>query len=286
MFKLPYVARINLAICGIRRSGNHAIRKWIEGCCTNDEQLIERELNCRWWKKLHGSEIWPSWRLRDRMHDLGQPAELVVRGYEEISPERFSLHRKNGFIKIHQAHLAALDALVYRSRVAPVFHQRYATVFIIRNPYNAIASYIRNWADNKEMVARERKERTPEQAARIAANLWVSYAKEFTGETCYVPDATWVEYDRWFVDLEYRRSVSKRLGVPFSDRNLLQVGGTGGGSSFDGTKYNGNAQKMKVLERWQAMLDREAFTSIFRINEELRRLASALFGPPPWESHR
>lgn len=64
-------------------------------------------------------------------------------------------------------------------------------------------------------------------------------------------------FDEWFSNKIYRENISFRLGLPFSDDGLNIVSKFGNGSSFDILKYNGNAQEMKVLDRWKQLSGKE-----------------------------
>src|SRR5690606_16318203 len=89
---------------------------------------------------------------------------------------------------------------------------------------------------------------TPATAARI----WKQHAREFCGRRRYLPAGRIaLSYNRWVTDRDYRRQIAGELGLQFTDAGFEEVSATGGGSSFDGVKYNGRASGMKVLERWK-----------------------------------
>jgi len=64
-------------------------------------------------------------------------------------------------------------------------------------------------------------------------------------------------FNKWFASKEYRKSLYQQiqhmldLPYPFVDAGRQEILGVGGGSSFDGTSYHRNADKMKVLERYK-----------------------------------
>jgi len=66
-----------------------------------------------------------------------------------------------------------------------------------------------------------------------------------------------VFYDKWFVNIEYRKQISKKLGLVFTDNKLNFIWSVG--SSFN-PSFNkrmdylqGRAQKMKVLDRYKVL---------------------------------
>lgn len=80
---------------------------------------------------------------------------------------------------------------------------------------------------------------------------WLNIAKEFKGETNYVPGFVKVYYDQFFVDETYRRDICSQINGVYNENELNVVARAGGGSSFDQTTYDGRASDMKVLERYK-----------------------------------
>ena len=74
-----------------------------------------------------------------------------------------------------------------------------------------------------------------------------------------------------------RKEISKKLGLEFVDDGFQMVPSHGGGSSFDGTTKDNNAETMKVLQRWKQFRGTEKFEEIFE-NEELVSLSRGIFG--------
>lgn len=115
-----------------------------------------------------------------------------------------------------------------------------------------------------------------------AREQWKAYAHEFLGETNYLPDRVSVSYNDWFSSTEYRRSLSNRLQVKFNDKGLQLVARHGPNGwneleSFDGLKYDGAAQQMKVLERWRNYQDDPFFHELV-LDPELLDLSVRIFG--------
>lgn len=65
------------------------------------------------------------------------------------------------------------------------------------------------------------------------------------------------------------------MGLEFSDKNLNMI--TNVGSSFDGTKYDGHAQDMLVLERYKAVIDEKEYLIFFEEHPELEKIALDVF---------
>ena len=86
-----------------------------------------------------------------------------------------------------------------------------------------------------------------------------------------------INFNAWFVSQDYRKNLSKSLGLKFNDKGLNIVPETGEGSSFDHRKFDGKAQKMKILDRWKVLKDKSGFRSLFR-DPEIWKLSEKIFG--------
>jgi len=115
-------------------------------------------------------------------------------------------------------------------------------------------------------------------AANARLALWKEYAKEFLGFTNYLSNNKLViNFNKWVVDKEYRRTLAKKLGLNFNDHSMSSVSEYGKGSSFDGLKFHGQADRMKVLERWKEFESDKFYKSIFHDDEALS-LSKEIFG--------
>ena len=148
-------------------------------------------------------------------------------------------------------------------------------VLILRDAFNFFASRLKRhyseWGkENMKLIS-------------DAVGLWKSYAEEYLGVTNYFPDKVLISYNRWVEDRLYRIELSEQIGVPFSDKGKDEVAKyTPGreGASFDDLKYDGNASKMKVLERWKYFVENDLYRSIFK-DRELVELSDRIFGEIP-----
>lgn len=139
------------------------------------------------------------------------------------------------------------------------------TLVLLRDPYNWIASRIKAWG------AREQYGGT---SILSEVALWKQQAREFLGETEYLPkDTLFVSYVEWFRSADYRRGISEKLGLSFTDKNL-GINMRLGGSSFD--SIDSDPQTLNVLGRWKNFLQHKGYLSLF--DRELLDLADRIFG--------
>ncbi len=140
-------------------------------------------------------------------------------------------------------------------------------ILVVRDPFNWLASWmksVRGWR-GRDM-----------KAFRNDVRKYKLHAYEAMGLTDQLPDAKVVLYDKWFQDAEYRRELAERLGMPTSENGLLRVATEGGGSTFDGHKFEGRAQEMKVLTRWEHLKNDKEYCDL--LDAEMKDIAEKLFG--------
>ena len=108
-------------------------------------------------------------------------------------------------------------------------------------------------------------------------NLWKNYAKEYLGETNFLPHKKIkINFNQWFSSSQYRKLLADRLRLDFTDRGLEAVRHSSW-SSFDGSKFDGKAQEMQVLQRWKDFSDHISYKNIF-CDKELLDLSERIFG--------
>lgn len=230
-----------LRVIGLSRSGNHAIINWI----LNQAQGRTCFLNC-----VEGKT---NPFVSARPLASGLP-------YEANYPE-FDWERECCGDFLHK------DLLVYSYEDSflghtchPLFEQHHdrwmgpsrqrMDILILRDPFNLFAS--------------RRRAELSSVSTLTAIRIWKQHAREALGERHYLNTPNlWIYYNRWVTDRAYRQQIATRLGLRFSDATIDTVHSTGGGSSFDGVRYNGAARQMKVLERWKVYQHDPAYVRIF-----------------------
>ena len=225
-------------ISGLRRSGNHAIINWLFHQCGNLSFL---------------NNIGPHQevkRLRYKKFKLGSKPNRLMVSYED-KPSNESVFKKN------------------ESRFGS--SQKVYTLLILRDPFNLIASRIA-W---KDAQGKEFREDVTHRKHIIA--LWKEHAKAFI-EILENPRETSlaINYNQWFQDLDYRKSISRKLGLEFSDGGKEWVTPYGHGSSFDGTKMHDKGSELQVLNRYKKLLSDPIFKECL-LDMELNELAAQIF---------
>jgi hypothetical protein len=141
-------------------------------------------------------------------------------------------------------------------------------ILILRDPFNLFASRLRA---GKDLTL---------TSVATAVRIWKQHAREFNGQSRHLTQSpVLINYNRWVTEPPYRQQLATQLGLNFTDATINNVHKTAGGSSFDGSRYDGHASRMKVLERWKFYQDDPTYRQI--LHPELIAYGTRLFAPLP-----
>lgn len=245
-----------IQVCGLSRSGNHAIIDWILRQCPGRTLF----LNCAEGKTNPFLTCRP---LAD-----GRPWRASWQGFDAAAEAAGALSRKDVLVHSYEdsflRHAFSADLDARREAWIGPSRRRHAVV-ILRDPFNLFASRRAMGADLPRATA---------------LRLWKQHARAALGRKGPLKQAPLVIlYNRWAADRRYRQEIARHLGLAFSDAGIDRVAACNGGSSFDGLRYDGQAAGMPVSERWRAYADDPEYLSLF--DDETVALSTRLFGPPP-----
>jgi hypothetical protein len=249
--------QLELRVCGIQRSGNHAIISWIL------EQFKGKPV-CFLNNVKHGDHdpyVVAPQRRAYGMDDVPQeewretPKALLVFSYEDdakrLKPGATSL--------LESAFSPEFEAK--RERYLGSSAKR-LDVIILRDPANNFASRLKKLDKLTGVKDLPTIVRFWKELARAALAV-----EERRDRNTLI-----VRYNSWFSDKRYRQELSARLGGTFSDASLRQVSAIGGGSSFDKTERSADLAPTDVFRYWRKLLKPATYT---RIPSYVRRLRGA-----------
>ena len=262
-------------ILGLRRSGNHAITNWIgkqvkgNSAFINHVRPLENPYRDQYESQLVLGRKLPEgdWKYKDidwwKQEKEGDFSfkDCLIYSYED---QEIGKVADKSFERKHDLYLGKSEARF--------------DVIVMRDPFNLFASRLktkpREHGPNFSMLeVYSRQYSLPE--------LWVSYAKECLGETSFLMNQKiFVNYNRWFVDEDYREQLSTQLSIDFSDDGFNDISISGRGSSFDGVKHAGEAYKMDVLNRWRSFADNPIYRGLLSTDGVLE-YSTKLFGHIP-----
>jgi hypothetical protein len=240
---IKVVGEHDIQVFGMERSGHHGVINWILGHYSN-------------YIHFNNCDIFVTPRLTVDCSNIfreGDPPQKRLVSIEDNPLWIPDWQRENLLIRLGELPMPAIRVLV------------------IRCPYNLYAS---RWQAFRTMGQRFNED---QWELYSSTQIWKYYAAEFCGLTNHLRCDVKICFDRWFSDREYRFGLSGVFGS-FTDNGLQKVDSFGCGSSFDGTRYDGAAQKMNVLRRYLNYLSDEEYVRKVVRDEEVRELAARIFG--------
>ena len=220
----------NILLVGTKRSGHHAILRWIA------EQTEETV--------IHHNDVDPKKLLNDEIAYFGGIKKTTYNGNNDVKIIYSFEDAKMEDIKRVEEQLSA------------------TTIVVIRDIRNTLASLIKS-TPQKHLIKRLK--------ASVAA--WNQYA--YCSVRDKFSDRVYIFYDKWFQSEPYRRLLCSILNIQFTDAGLNIVSENADGSSFDHMRYQGNAQKMDVLNRWKTYFNNRYFKDFY--TNELKDLNNIIF---------
>jgi hypothetical protein len=256
---MPPLSDVNateIRVIGMSRSGNHAIINWILAQAGGRTCF----LNCA----EPGTNPFVS--TRPLTPEL--PGWRASYGDFEIEAERAGRFSRKDLL-IHSYEDTFLGP--FKKAANEVRHDadvggstRRLDLLVLRDPRNLFASRIASgygWLEDA-MVSR----------------VWSQHAREFLGlQHNLRQERLLVSYNDWVASAAYRRRLAGALGLEFDDSAAHAVPAVAGGSSFDGTAYDGHAEEMPVLRRWHAFLGEPRFHRL--LTPTVLELSERVFGP-------
>ncbi|HWO84480.1 MAG TPA: hypothetical protein VNM38_11930 [Solirubrobacterales bacterium] len=251
-----FVNETEIRVVGLSRSGNHAIVNWILAQAPGRTCFLNcAEPGCNPFASARPrtSEL-PGWRAPYAGFEIEAEREgrltgkdLLIHSYEDTFLGPF---RKPE----NEAHH---DEWVGRSR-------RRIDLLVLRDARNLFASRLASgygWLEDE-----------------VVSRIWAQHAREFLGLRRNLhQERLMVSYNDWVTSRGYRRRVAEAIGLEFDDRAAHKVPAAAGGSSFDGTAYDGRAEQMPVLQRWHEFVGEPRFHRL--LTPAVRELSDRIFGP-------
>lgn len=259
-----------IRVCGLRRTGNHAIINWIIQQASgnvvhlNDIFIAENPYRAA----VEGLQTkdpkfyWKAYRMRsnplysgmDYMEVLKQEMnrDFIIKDMLIYSLEDYRLKLMNKR-NIRKKHLLFFGG-----------SEEQKDILILRDPYNLLASRMKH--ENIGLKTRS--------VFKSFAEMWIEYAREFLGETNYLKNNKYlINYNQWARNYNYRKETAENLKLNFTDAGFDNITNYGGGSSFNGINTQ---KKLDVTNRWKTFKDDPVFLKMLS-PKELHRYADLIY---------
>ena len=230
---------------GLRRGGNHAIAEWLKAHFDESDTVYLNSAEIGFFK-TGGNSFAVDQADYANIALNGKKSVLII-GYENLDFQSFPFAHNAGIAK------------------------RSDLIIVLRDYPNMAASIAKSARESPSFVYKYRLKDLPDN--------WTTSAKHFLART---GGFTYVKFNDWFSDVEYRKNLARILNLGFSDRGLNIVSSFGGGSSFEGMARDGEAQSMNVLNRWREMADDDLFLFLLLANDNVLDLNEKIFGNFPF----
>lgn len=256
-----------LRIFAMRRSGHHAIVNWICHHLSGKYFFLN---DCKLGFSPFESAVWPSSVVKGFFgkHHLFRPG---------IERQGMFTYKGTLIFNYEEADLSKVPELMDIAQekvwIGPSRLRR--DILILRDPFNLLASKLK-WAYGVV----DRPSKPTLEDVRLARDLWKIYAREFLDKTRHLRNRICISYNQWFADKKYRDQLAASLGFENRDLGVKEVakwGPTLSQDSFDGLKFEGRAQEMRVLERWK-VFEKDPFFLDLISDGELQKLSYKIFG--------
>jgi len=254
--------KLEIRVLAMMRSGHHAIISWIINGSNDSVYFRNDVLEANHLNKTHVA-------------------------YEEKGDT--SLSRGKYIFNIEDAPLKNIDIIIDKNRrlLSSGHSKRVRNLIIIRDPFNLFASRLMF----ERKIIKKNKSKKIKYANYIGAvgwadarsiKMWIEHAEVYLDLKRYLKDEVLkINYDFWFADRRYRKKASEMLGLNADSRAVEKLSKYGGGSSFDGRRFEHDANKMNCLYRWRSFLDDEEYLGLFHNNTRLFDLYNKIYGEIP-----
>lgn len=257
---------VEIRLFSMKRSGQHAIMGWILDHYPGRRIVMNNPLG----------------REQTRLHFAdGETTATPDPWTREVHPESKHWQRVDLYlVNCEDAHLERESRRL--ARVGPWSRGRSRDVIeiaVLRDPANLFASRIK-------LGLSARFEDDPRRRSRWwdarAVDAYLGYCAEWEGRALALTrDPVLISFNRWTRDAGYRAKIGERLGLGGeSAKPYASVLPAAGGSSFDGTRFDGAAGKMRIHDRWRSMLDDERFRQLMLETPLLGEAQGAFAGEP------
>jgi hypothetical protein len=230
----------------MKRGGQHAIINWLA-------QQFEEEVH-----HYNGCHFNGEWEI------IPTRAEWVI---EYRHGNKYD-YRKSGYKRFIDMRNPPIVQQIFnfedyyvKNVIDKLKFENYILFVVIRDAYNLFASvlkYVENRGKESDYYLNNPDERTK----RLLDHY--SYTEHH------------LNFNKWFVDKEYRDSICESLGLKNTDAGRNEIGDFGKGSSFSKLECDGKATEMNVLERYKHFLNNEKYLEMVS-NEDLKEQTNKIF---------
>lgn len=248
---------MNFNIYAIPRSGHTAIINYLVLQSTKDKEYITNGQ-----AEHNPSNGYSIQKTNDTLlitpHDYSKPKRKILEALIEYNHKQIIVDNQS-----------MVNSKI-KANISPYVNFTHKNIVIIRDIYNNLASIIEQRKHNRRRINEDSEQ---------MVESWKTHAREYLRITKHLNQPTFILYNNWFQNRDYRKNIVKKLGLHFTDMGLEHVPHNGSGSSFDGMTRDTQASTMNVTTRWKHMMQEGVFHDVLN-DKELINLNRRIFLRP------
>lgn len=243
-----------ILVNGLSRSGNHAIIRWITAQYEDSGFEVFFHNNATI-KRLENLCL----RGGGGLHGLPVPNPSIFEVLMKITK-----NDKRVFIM-------SIEDLILNEKVQNLLNIADKNIIILRDPMNLFASRIQGLTPprgKKNSIEFDDKQ-------DFEIQKYLSQYREFIGETNYLKNKVGINYNSWVCDVDYRKEISEKLEVNFTDSKYNQRACSSFGPKSTIQLESKNPEDF--LTRYKTLWNDPWFEKI-KNNSDLLRISKENFG--------
>jgi len=227
-----------IRIFGMKRSGTHAIATWLYGHFDSKDCMVFNNSNLtlkKTYRKRKGKAAGAQFplklsKLRKQNPNGGCINIVESLGLEGIAYKLGSYKSSYNVLKRYYLNQYGMSK----------FSNQEYNILLYRSCFNHLSSILNHYG-------------LWHLACKDFIEMSTQYELEAMGVTNRIPDKVVVLYDKWFSDVDYRKSISARLGLEHTDKLLNKIWRIGSTFATSKSEFQGKAQNMDVLNRYKML---------------------------------
>jgi len=227
-----------IRVLGMKRSGTHAIATWLFGhfrkkdCMVlNNSSLSLKKIYRNNKNKAAAAQFPLKLSKLRKMKPNGGLINIV---------ESLSLDEAARKLNDDRSSYNVLKRYYVEQYGVDRFSHREYSILLYRSCFNHLSSILNHYGLWKHV-------------AIDFIEMSTQYELEAMGVTNRIPNKVVVLYDRWFSDIEYRKSISAKLGLRHTDKLLNKIWRLGSTFAKSKDEFQWRAQEMDVLNRYKML---------------------------------
>lgn len=166
-------------------------------------------------------------------------------------------------------------------KIQPPPQKNKIIVYGWRDPWNHFAALLQYWKSDRYLKIAPNEKHSRKHHFFMIKHIYIpnhkDILKQALGRASFLsPKEIFCNYNRWFIEEEYRKELAEKLNLPTHNKGLHEFWNF---SAFQKIEELKDASELDVLHRWKSYISDEQYMHLFE-DKELVDLASQFWTPP------